>query len=55
MFDITKEYTVFCSICANWDRISGMKLPSCIKLWKKDGWKIIKGRFVCSYCQNSES
>lgn len=49
---ITREYTVWCDVCVDWDRESlALTLKGAVEKWKRKGWKRSKaGRWLCPDC-----
>lgn len=48
---ISRQHTVFCGVCGNWDREESELKSKCIKVWKKLGWKLTKDRgWLCPNC-----
>ena len=52
--DIDKQYTVWCSRCAEWHQESVEKKAIFVRLIKNCGWKKIKGLWVCPDCVDRE-
>lgn len=48
--DITKEYTVWCSVCGDWLQTTSKSQAKAIKIFKKQGYKIKDSRFICAKC-----
>lgn len=49
---ITKQYTVWCDRCGNWDQLTG-SMPQAKKEWKRLGWKFKRtgdGLDLCPLC-----
>jgi hypothetical protein len=48
---ITKEYTIWCDACANWEQRSGhSNQQHFVKLMTKCGWKVRDGKALCPSC-----
>ena len=52
---ITTEHTVWCCICDVWFQWSESYMSWFIKIIREDGWRKIKGKWVCPDCLNKES
>lgn len=50
---ISKQYTVWCGVCGNWDQISVNLKKRAIKKWKHAGWKKTKNGWVCPKCRST--
>lgn len=48
---ITKEFTVWCYECSEWNQYAeGGRCSVAKRYWKKWGWKIIKKVWYCPDC-----
>jgi len=51
---IKTEYTVWCGICGNWDRLSGGSKAQMVRAWKENGWRLTRLRgWLCASCAKS--
>lgn len=50
---LTQQWTLWCSYCTCWEQESGRK-SDCLKIFKKNGWKIIDKQWICPDCLKSK-
>jgi hypothetical protein len=51
---ITKQYTIWCDACGNWDQASADTIRAFVKFMKRSGWYYTKTKVLCPACRGTQ-